>query len=65
MEPFSIIFNNNNFLHSPLDLESEVVRQVPGIEYAHPTILYVVRKVMMMMMLLLAPTGALIVIVCY
>jgi len=29
---------------SPLDLESEVVRQVPGIQYAHPTILYVVRK---------------------
>jgi len=29
---------------SPLDLESKVLRQVPGIQYAHPTILYVVRK---------------------
>ena len=34
-----------DFFRSPLDLESKVLRQVPGIQYAHPTILYVVRKV--------------------
>ena len=26
-------------------MESEIVKQVAGIQYAHPTILYVVRKV--------------------
>ena len=39
--PLNLIFSTL----SPLDLESEAVRQVPGIQYAHPTILYVVRKV--------------------
>ena len=33
---------------SPLDLESEIIKQMPGIQYAHPTILYVVRKVLML-----------------
>ena len=37
---------------SPLDLESEIIKQMPGIQYAHPTILYVVRKVLMLIIIL-------------
>ena len=40
-----------HIFYSPLDLESEIVKQVAGIQYAHPTILYVVRKVIVIIIL--------------
>ena len=42
-----------HIFYSPLDLESEIVKQVAGIQYAHPTILYVVRKVILILRMIL------------
>ena len=43
---------------SPLDLETEIIKQMPGIQYAHPTILYVVRKVLMLIIILVVAMKA-------
>ena len=47
----AFVFSSKVIL-SPLDLESEIIKQMPGIQYAHPTILYVVRKVLMLIIIL-------------